>query len=149
MAVRDLFLTIFPQFFGQKDGCLDRNCPFLHDREAVLADRSQILEDRRQRLSHYKHTPNTRQHLTRYHGVLDAVAGNNEALRTSMEDSKQVNDMLAGDRAYCANRGCMKPWKEGEVRKPLKACKGCKTTMYCSVSSFVPRCYRSHVCASA
>jgi hypothetical protein len=117
-------------FFGQKDGCLDRNCPFLHDREAVLADRAHILQQRRKRLKNYKHQPTTRQQLGRYHSVLDCIAGNNEALRTEMD--AQVSNDIGGDRAYCANRRCMRPWKKDEDRKPLKACKGCKYTMYCS-----------------
>lgn len=129
-----MVLTSAPQFFGQKDGCLDRNCPFLHDREAVLADRNRILQDRRERLSHTKHSPTTRQHLNRYHGVLDAMAGNDETLRARFEESKQVDGMMKGDRAYCTNQRCMKPWKQGEPRKPLKRCTGCKIAMYCSVS---------------
>jgi hypothetical protein len=120
-------------FFGQKDGCMDRNCPFLHDREAFLADRADILEKRRGRFKNYKHQPTTRQHLNRYHSVLDCIAGNDEAVRAQMNE--QVNRDVGQDRAYCANPRCMKPWKKDEDRKLLKACKGCKYTMYCSVSA--------------
>ena len=127
-------LTIAPQFFGQKDGCLNRNCPFLHNRDAVLADRAHILEERRKRVSDYKHAPTVRQHLTRYHSVLDCVAGPDRALRDQIAESRVVDKGMAGDRAYCANPRCLKPWKKDEVKKPLKACKGCKMTMYCSVS---------------
>lgn len=47
----------------------------------------------------------------------------------------QIGQDVGGDRAYCANPRCMRPWKKDEDKKPLKACKGCKYTMYCSVSA--------------
>jgi hypothetical protein len=62
------------------------------------------------------------------------MAGNDETLRARFEESKQVDGMMKGDRAYCTNQRCMKPWKQGEPRKPLKRCTGCKIAMYCSVS---------------
>ena len=124
------------QFFGQKDGCLDQNCPFLHDRDAALANRAMILENRRKTFNNYKHRPTKRQKMSRYLGVLDCVAGNDEALRADIEHSGRVDRDIGQDRAYCANPRCMKPWKEGEDRKPLKSCKRCKFTMYCSVSTF-------------
>lgn len=129
------------QFFGQKDGCLDRDCPFLHDREAVLADRARILQNRRERF-HYKHAPTVRQHLNRHESVLNCVAGQNEALRREIDESGCIDRDMAGDRAYCANPRCMKPWRKSEDKKPLKACKGCKYTMYCSVSAMVSQCDR-------
>jgi len=58
------------------------------------------------------------------------MAGPDEALRAAIGDSKVVKEGMAGDRAYGTNPRCMKPWKKGEIRKPLKACKGCKITMY-------------------
>jgi hypothetical protein len=66
-------LTNVAQFFAQKDGCLDQNCPFCHDREAVFAVRAQILETRRQRFTRGKHEATPRQQLARYHAVLDCV----------------------------------------------------------------------------
>ena len=147
MAV-EYILTYVLQFFGQKDGCLDRNCPFLHDREAVLADRNQILEKRRETFD-YKHKPTVRQQMTRYYAVLDRVAGNNEKLRAEIENSEQIDRDVGSDRAYCANMRCMKPWKKNVDRKPLKACQGCKYTMYCSVSALELLLYCSYACVSA
>lgn len=120
------------QFFGQKNGCLDQNCPFLHDRETVLAYRAQLLEDRRARIMDTKYSPTSRQSVTRYHSFLNCVAGSDEALRAQIAGAVDLD--VGKDRAYCANPRCMKPWKKGEKTKPLKACQRCKFTMYCSVS---------------
>jgi hypothetical protein len=117
-------LTNALQFFGQKDGCLDLNCPFLHDREAVLADRKQMLEKRRETFD-YKHRPTVHQQMTRYHSVLNCMAGNDKALRAEIEKSEQIDEEVANDRAYCANP------QMDEDRKPLKVCKRCKYTLYC------------------
>jgi hypothetical protein len=119
-------------FLGQKDGCLDRNCPFLHEHEAVLAYRAQLLEDRRERIMLTKHQPTWRQNINRYHSILDNMAGGDEALRTEIADSNVVDRDLGKYRAYCANPRCMKPWKKDGKVKPLKACKRCKFTFYCS-----------------
>src|ERR1700720_4107966 len=119
------------QFFGQKDGCLNQNCPFSHDRETLLAHRKQILEKRRESFD-YKQRPTVRQQLMRFHSVLDCVAGDDEALRNRLES--KVDQSMMKDRAYCANPRCMKPWKKGDDKKLLKACGRCKYTMYCSVS---------------
>ena len=43
-------LTDVLRFFGTKDGCLDQNCPFLHDRDAVLAVRGRVIENRKKTL---------------------------------------------------------------------------------------------------
>jgi hypothetical protein len=122
------------QFFGQKYGCLDRNCPFLHDREVVLADRTEVLEKRRKTFN-YKNRPTPRQQWTRYFAVLNTMAGNDEALRAQIDKSEQIDRALGRTRAFCANVRCMKPWLHDEPTNPLKACKGCKYTMYCSVSA--------------
>jgi hypothetical protein len=116
------------------DGCLNRDCAFLHDRDAVLADRDQILEKRRKTFN-YKHRPTYRQQMTRYVSVVDCVAGNDDALRAEIRGSEQMYQDVVSDRAYCANVRYMKPWKKGEDRKPLRACKRCKYTMNCSVSA--------------
>ncbi|KIM85105.1 hypothetical protein PILCRDRAFT_87369 [Piloderma croceum F 1598] len=34
-------------FFGREAGCMDKKCPFLHDRDAVLTNRAQVLATRR------------------------------------------------------------------------------------------------------
>jgi hypothetical protein len=99
----------------------------------VLADRKQILDKRRSDFR-YKDYPTVRQQLLRYHSVLDCVAGEDEALRAKIEESGEVDRTMGGDRAYCANPRCMKPWKKGDNKKLLKACGRCKYTMYCSVS---------------
>jgi hypothetical protein len=121
------------QFFGQKDGCLDRNCPFLHDREVVLADRAEIIKRRRETLSRYKRIPTVRQQMSRYVHVLHMMAGNDSVLRAEIRQSKQIDRAIANDRAYCGNPRCMRPWITDQ-KNPLKACTGCKYTMYCSVS---------------
>jgi hypothetical protein len=73
------------------------------------------------------------------------MVGPDEALRAAIEDSKVVDKGMAGDRAYCTNPRCLKPWKKGDVKNPLKACKGCKIAMYCSVRIFFSAAYcRSH-----
>jgi len=123
-------------FFGQRSGCLDNNCPFLHDSDAVHADRNQILEKRRETFR-YKDSPTYRQSLFRQALVLRALAGDDEVLRAAIEKSGQLEKDLKRDRAYCANMQCLKPWKKGEDN-PLKACARCKYTMYCS-----PRCQKT------
>jgi hypothetical protein len=124
------------QFFGQRDGCLDRNCPFLHDREATLADRAQIIKLRRMRFD-YKHRPSELQHMARCNTILNLVSGGDKVLRQQFAESyePEIRRDMEKDRAYCANQACMRPWKKGE-KNPLRACKGCKYTMYCSVSAF-------------
>jgi hypothetical protein len=128
-------LTNTQQFFGHRGGCLDQSCPFLHDRAAVLAERNRIIEERRAKFEYYKHRPTYRQSIFRQVYVLAAMAGGNETLRAEIAKSGVVEEDLKKDRAYCANMKCMKPWKKG-MENPLKACKRCKFTMYCSVSAF-------------
>ena len=130
----DHLLTNKQQFFGRQGGCSDQNCPFLHDRDAVLADRKQIIEQRREKIERYKHRPTYRQSIFREVYVLAAMAGDNKTLRAEIEKSGVVEKDLRNDRAYCANMNCLKPWKKG-MENPLKACKRCKFTMYCSVSA--------------
>ena len=36
--------------------------------------------------------------------------------------SQAIDMGINTDRAYCANIRCMKPWKNGERRNPLKVC---------------------------
>jgi hypothetical protein len=120
------------QFFGQREGCLDRNCPFSHDSKAALDDRANVLEQRRSRFN-YKHCPPEHQYRARYRGLLDHLSGGDKGIREQFSNSPELRRDLEMDRAYCANPQCMKPWKKGE-KNPLKACKGCKYTMYCSVS---------------
>jgi hypothetical protein len=124
-----------PQFFAQRDGCLDRDCPFLHDREAVLAERIRIVEKRRETFR-YKHRPTYRQSIFREILLLRSIAGSNEALRDEIEKSGKVGEDVKQDKAYCTNPQCMKPWKKGMKINPLKSCGRCKWTLYCSVSTF-------------
>jgi hypothetical protein len=130
----DHILTNAQQFFGRQGGCLDQSCPFLHDRDAVLADRKRIIEQRREKIERYKHHPTYRQSIVREAYIIAAMAGGNKTLRAKIEKSGMVRKDLMNDRAYCANMNCLKPWKKG-MENPLKACKRCKFTMYCSVSS--------------
>ena len=74
----------------------------LHDRDAVLAERNKVLEKRWKNFD-YKHKPTVRQQMTRYHSMLDCVAGNNEAFRADMEKSEEIDMGISTDRAYCAN----------------------------------------------
>ena len=111
---------------------MDQSCPFLHDRDTVLEDRNEILEKRRETFR-YKQSPTYRQLIFREILVLNALAGDDEALKAEIEKSGQLEKDLRRDRAYCANMQCLKPWKKGEDN-PLKACARCKYTMYCSVS---------------
>jgi hypothetical protein len=137
------------QSFGQSDGCLDRNCPFLHDREATLADRARIIELRKMRFD-YKHRPSEKEYMARYNNILNLVTSGDQALREQFAESYQpeVRQILEMERAYCANRECMRPWRKGE-KNPLKACKGCKYTMYCSVSVSGSLGYESYMSTSA
>jgi hypothetical protein len=119
------------QFFGQSEGCLDRNCPFLHDREATLFDRAEVLEKRRKTFDP-KYRPNFRQVTTRQCLMVDLLSGGNEDLKDAMLESEQLDEDAYEHKAYCANIRCMMPWKKGETN-PLKACTGCVFTLYCSV----------------
>jgi hypothetical protein len=114
---------------------LDRDCPFLHDREAVLAERNRIVEGRRETFR-YKQRPTYRQSIFREILVLRRIAGSNEALYDEIEKSGKVREDLKQDKAYCSNLQCMKPWKKGMKNNPLKSCTRCKWTLYCSVSMF-------------
>ena len=95
-----------------------------------------------------KRQPTYRQALFRHALVLNAIAGNDEALRAEIRESGQLEKDLRRDRAYCANMQCMKPWKKGEDN-PLKACAGCKYTMYCSVSVLESVRIVTYICATA
>jgi len=60
------------------------------------------------------------------------MAGNDETLRAQIQESEEIDRGLERTRAFCANLRCMKPWIQDESTNPLKSCKGCKYTMYCS-----------------
>jgi len=116
---------------------LDRDCPFLHDREAVLADRIGIVQKRRETFR-YKHRPTYLQTILRKSLItLDNAGGKLEdALRDLEENSSKLSEDVKQDKAYCMNLRCLKPWKKDMEITPLKSCKGCKWTMYCSVRTF-------------
>jgi hypothetical protein len=122
------------KWFGRQIGCLVKNCPYLHDRAAVMANRRAVLDKRRATFD-YKHKPTPGQQRVRMNLLLDREAGLRENFqrRKELVDSGWISEQMKGDRAYCANPKCMKPWKE-EEQNPLKACAGCKFAMYCSVS---------------
>jgi hypothetical protein len=126
------YITNKSQFFGQNDGCSDRNCPFLHDREAVLADRADILEKRRKAFSG-KPRPTYRQSVLREVLVKNYLSGGDKALGKEIQNSGLILKDVMKDKAYCSNPRCLMPWKKGD-KNPLKACQGCKYTLYCSVS---------------
>jgi hypothetical protein len=94
------------QFFGTKDGCLNQNCPFLHNCEAVLGYHAPLLKKRLQRLSH-RRTPTWRQHVAQYHSVLDCISGGDKALRSEIEALGQVDQAMTGDQGYCTNLRCL------------------------------------------
>ena len=66
----------------------------------LLAERNKVLE---KRLKNFDHKPTVRQQMSRYHSMLDCVAGNNEALRADREKSEEIDMGISTDRAYCAN----------------------------------------------
>ncbi|KII96193.1 hypothetical protein PLICRDRAFT_35140 [Plicaturopsis crispa FD-325 SS-3] len=118
-------------FFGREAGCLDPDCPFLHDRDAVLASRERVLAARRKQFD-YKRKPTPHQVMARQRLLLSRHAGTDHARRDAMLTSGWVDRETKGDKAYCANPECLEPWKESQEHSPLKACTGCKFTMYCS-----------------
>jgi hypothetical protein len=111
---------------------MDKNCPFLHDRDAVLANRAQVLAKRRETFDS-KITPKQRFARQR---MLVAEAGQDPARRRAFMQSeryKQVEENEKNVLACCANTSCLKPWLESQENSPLQACSKCKFTYYCSV----------------
>ena len=109
---------VSPLALHQKDGCSDRNCPLLHDRDAVLANRSRVLENRRKTF-HHKQRPSYRQCLLRSVYLLQCVAENDEALEAKFPQSEQCREIFRGNGSYCANPQCMKPWRKADDKNPL------------------------------
>jgi hypothetical protein len=74
------------KFFGRPSECLDKNCPFLHDRDAILADGNRILRKRRQTLNYKYHLTYLQSHLS-YASILKTIASDDEALQAEIRDS--------------------------------------------------------------
>ena len=114
---------------------MDKKCPFLHDRDAVLANRAQVLATRRATFNS-KITPKQRFARER---MLVAEAGHDPAHRSEFMQTERYEQAVENERnvrACCANPDCLKPWFESEQYSPLLVCSKCKFTFYCSVRSY-------------
>lgn len=142
-----LFL-LSTQFFARESGCLDNDCPFLHDEEMFRERRNAVLELRREAL--FAPTPKQRmQHMQRIM--------KEERTALSMLDDLTLNDTHDDDdeddqtedeetkvrvprvKHFCANSDCLKPWfRKDKGQPPLQNCAKCKWTFYCSVRARMP-----------
>ncbi|GJE93367.1 zinc finger MYND domain-containing protein [Phanerochaete sordida] len=135
-------------FFAREAGCLNPQCPFLHDREACERDRARVLAKRRVQLG----KPSMRElgllekrALNEYRAskAADAPQDTDEALAVTLfkdddedeevdpevykifEDSRKV-------RRICGNPECLRTrTKQGEDIKMLQ-CSKCQVATYCS-----------------
>ena len=114
---------------------MDKDCPFLHDRDAVLVNRAKVLATRRETFDS-KITPKQRFARER---MLVAEAGTDPVRRREFMESaryKQAQENERNVRACCANPSCLKPWFGSQEDSPLQACSKCKFTFYCSVRTY-------------
>jgi len=120
------------QFFGREAGCMDKDCPFLHDRDAVLANRAQVLAKRRETFD-LKITP--KQRYARERRQVDESGQDPQRRSAFMQTAefKQWRENEKNLRACCANTKCLKPWFGSQENCPLQVCSKCKFTFYCSV----------------
>ncbi|KAF8584441.1 hypothetical protein K439DRAFT_1346235 [Ramaria rubella] len=119
-------------FFGREAGCMDGNCPFLHDKMAVQENRARVLAKRREK---FDGKPTARQWMDRRRILLNTMAGNDPTARGNLSDSGRLDEIQKDELAYCANPQCLKPWKRQDEVCPLQRCQKCKFTMYCSAST--------------
>jgi hypothetical protein len=120
------------KFFGRESGCVDKDCSFLHDRDAVLANRAQVLAKQRETFDS-KITP--RQRFARQRMLVDEVGSDPARRKEFMQSAKykQAEKNEKNVQACCANPKCLKPSFESQENSPLLACSKCKFTFYCSV----------------
>ncbi|KAI0056605.1 hypothetical protein BV25DRAFT_1832020 [Artomyces pyxidatus] len=123
-------------FFAQKSGCLDPQCPFLHDEELCREDRRAVLRERRKDLD----KPSLRElhmrkdsKLQAYH-TIHPPSSWNSLDQLVVETIEAEPDQVA---KICWNVRCLKvQYKEpyeskSEVMIKFR-CKRCKTAWYCS-----------------
>lgn len=136
------------QYFARASGCLNGDCPFLHDEFATKNARERVVEGRRESML----GPTDKQIM-----VYTLRRMNDYALAHNIDLYKKLSDDIEDDdpevneqqfkeldneltvtraRAFCANPSCGKPWLFSEEKSPLKACSRCRWASYCSVSSY-------------
>jgi hypothetical protein len=84
------------KFFGREAGCMDKKCPFLHDRDAVLANRAQVLATRRATFNS-KITPKQRFARER---MLVAEAGQDPARRSEFMRSERYKQAAENGETF-------------------------------------------------
>lgn len=114
------------KWFGQLEGCLIPDCPYLHDLKRITEARASILSRRRSKLKAYKHTPSPNINLERLASW--------ESLRMEGETREMFEMRIEDEQAHCANPKCNHPWSKTDKVCPLKACSVCTVSLYCSVS---------------
>lgn len=101
-------------------GCMDGECPFLHDEEMFRKRREKILAARRKAL--FEPTPRQR-------------------ILCTQKYEFAMNGMSPDDtiRHFCANEECAEPWlgksNKGDSDQVFQKCARCQWTYYCSVSA--------------
>ncbi|KLO11667.1 hypothetical protein SCHPADRAFT_855020 [Schizopora paradoxa] len=131
--------------FGTLTGCMDIDCPFLHDEEMFRERRNKILASRRKAL--FEPTPKQRfQHMQKTYKSKKKPSRNESALVATLDDldgddgdetdDEETKIKVPRVRHFCANMECMKPWlrKQNDVAV-LQKCARCQWTFYCSVRS--------------
>ena len=139
------------QFFACKSGCLDPQCPFLHNKDKAQKKRENVLTERRNSIN--RPSPKAIQdYQNREAAALMKRTGmsmyqllgvnSEEEMDTAGDDvplypeyQKILEDAHQRIRAMCGRPGCMSVWWKGE-EETMGKCSKCKVTRYCSVRSY-------------
>lgn len=144
------------QFFARAVGCLDPECPFLHDKEPCIRDRERVLQARRESL---RNGPCPRILGTRERGIVRAYYDSrgisdsdldnpNEPAadrRRRHEDLQKIFEETANVEQVCHNLGYLKarmkprPGTGEDEDIQMFQCSRCTIATYCSVSASFKR----------
>ncbi|KAI0056597.1 hypothetical protein BV25DRAFT_1813747, partial [Artomyces pyxidatus] len=126
-------------FFARESGCLDPNCPFLHDEEQCRKDRQAVLRDRRYSITRIpirEVSMRQAEQMNAYNAkypdrTLDDIEDDDPELTAINLEPFKID-------AICWNPACLRvrfkePYEhESEVSK-ISRCKRCTIASYCSV----------------
>ncbi|TCD71845.1 hypothetical protein EIP91_003188 [Steccherinum ochraceum] len=127
------------QFFAREAGCLDPECPFLHDAEACMREREAVLNERRMKLDQVT----SRESMNWYKKESGQLWDQFPQLKKRFMDGKRIpeEDRIRADqrriRRVCANPECLavhwkEPVPEGRTQVDMRRCSRCAVTYYCS-----------------
>ncbi|KAI0042787.1 hypothetical protein FA95DRAFT_531147 [Auriscalpium vulgare] len=135
-------------FFARESGCLDTECPFLHDEARCRWDREKVLEARRRVLGRPTGRDislRTIRELAAAHarqplavvrsrtGVHSRTIGDSDD-DDDDPDAARIHEESRHIKNICANPKCLAVRMRGQSREELelKVCTGCHATYYCS-----------------